>query len=68
MVELGLWREDTQTKCTHHPPRCGGDNDALTWGILMPQVMVGAKAAPCHGCCGKKQKRVFAQEAAFFLV
>ncbi len=49
VVELGLWHEDGQTKRSHHPPGCGGDDDVLTWGVLMPQAMVGAKAALHHG-------------------
>jgi hypothetical protein len=51
----GLWCKDAQTKRTRHCPQCGGDVYALTWGILTAQTMVGAKAAPHHGC-GEKSK------------
>jgi hypothetical protein len=50
VLQLGLWREDTQTKCTCLCPWCGDDAYALGWGVLTPQAMVGAKAAPHHGC------------------
>ncbi len=55
MLQLGLWRKDAQTKCMRHCPQCGSDVYVLTWGIVMAQTMVGAKAAPQHGC-GEKQK------------
>jgi len=55
MVELGLWRDYTQTKRNRHRPWCKDGAYALGLGILMPHNMVDAKAAPRHGC-GKKQK------------
>ena len=45
MVELGLWCEDAQTKRKHHCPWCGDGTYPLTWGVLTPHTMVGAKAA-----------------------
>jgi hypothetical protein len=29
-------------------PVCGGDNDALTWGVMTPLAMAWAKAADHH--------------------
>ncbi len=49
MLDLGLWGKDAQTKCVHHCPQCGGDVYVLGLGVLMPQAMVGAKAAQRHG-------------------
>ena len=49
MVICRLWCEDAQTDHTYHRHVCGGDIDALTWGIASPQAMVGAKAAWRHG-------------------
>jgi hypothetical protein len=56
MLQLGLWCKDTQTKHKHLRPWCGDDAYALGWGVLTTQAMVGAKAAPHHGC-GKKRKK-----------
>ncbi len=50
VLQLGLWREDAQTKRTRLCPWCGDDAYVLGWGILTPKAMVGAKAAPHHGC------------------
>ncbi len=61
-----LWHVDAQTKCTHHPPKCGDDVDALGWSVLASQAMVGAKAARCYGC-GKKQKR-YSRRGLLYLV
>ena len=33
----------------HHPPRCGSDDLALTWGVIGPQAMVWVEAAGRHG-------------------
>jgi hypothetical protein len=56
MVELGLWRDYTQeTKRNCHRLWCEDGAYSLGLGILMPHTMVGAKAAPRHGC-GEKQK------------
>jgi hypothetical protein len=52
--QYGLWCGDAQTKRMHHPPQCGGDVCALTWGVAMPQMMVWAKAAGHHGVPGTK--------------
>ncbi len=49
MVICRLWRKDAQTDRTYHCHGCGGDIDALTWGVAARQAMVGAKAARCHG-------------------
>jgi hypothetical protein len=67
VLQLGLWCEDAQTKHIRLCPWCGDDAYALGWGVLTIQAMVGAKATLRHGC-GEKQKKVFAQEAAIFLV
>jgi hypothetical protein len=67
VLQLGLWCKDNQTKRMRLCPWCGDDAYALGWGVLTTQAMVGAKAALRHGC-GEKQKKVFAQEAAFFPV
>jgi hypothetical protein len=56
VLQLGLWCKDTQTKRTHLCPWYGDDTYALGWGVLTTQAMVGAKAAPRHGC-GKKRKK-----------
>jgi hypothetical protein len=50
VVELGLWRYYAQTKRTRHRPWCEDGAYALGLGVLMPHTMVGAKAAPHHGC------------------
>jgi len=34
-----------KTERRHHHPWCGGDDNALTWGVIGPQTMVGAEAA-----------------------
>ncbi len=54
-----------QTKCMHHPPQCGGDNDVLTWGNLTAQAMVGAKA-PQHHDGGKEQKKFLRKRVLSF--
>ena len=41
-----IWRK---AKRRHYPPWCGGDNLALTWGLIGPQAMVWAEAAGRHG-------------------
>ena len=53
VVELGLWRDYAQTR---HRPWCEDGAYALGLGLLTPHTMVGAKAAPHHGC-GKKRKQ-----------
>ena len=50
MVELGLWRYYAQTKRKRHRPWCEDGAYALGLGVLTPHTMVGAKAAPRHGC------------------
>jgi hypothetical protein len=55
VVELGLWCDYAQTKRNHHRPWCEDGAYALGLGILTPHTMVGAKAAPRHGC-GEKRK------------
>ena len=44
----GFWCGDHQPDCTDHPPWCGGDDNALTWGIIGLQAMVWAKTAGHH--------------------
>jgi hypothetical protein len=55
LVELGLWRDYAQTKRNHHHPWCEDGAYALGLGALTPHTMVGANAAPHHGC-GEKRK------------
>ena len=55
VVELGLWRDDAQTKRNRHCSWCEDGAYALGLGILTPHTMVGAKAAPRHGC-GENRK------------
>jgi hypothetical protein len=47
VVELGLWRDDAQTKRNRHRPWCEDDGAyALGLGVLMPKplnAMVAAK-------------------------
>jgi hypothetical protein len=50
MLQLRLWCKDAQTKRTRLHPWCGDDTFALGWGVFTTQAMVGAKAAPHHGC------------------
>jgi hypothetical protein len=40
----------TQTKRKWHHPWCDDDTCVLSWGIVMHQAMVWAKAADHHGC------------------
>jgi len=61
VVELGLWRDYAQTKHNHHCPWCEDGAYALGVGILMPHTMVGAKAAPRHGCGEKRIKYIHKQ-------
>ena len=39
---------DDQANHTDDPPRCGGADNALTWVVIGPQVMVWADAAGHH--------------------
>jgi hypothetical protein len=55
MVELGLWHDYAQTKPNCHRPWCEDGAYAHGLGILAPHTLVGAKAAPHHGC-GEKRK------------
>jgi hypothetical protein len=41
-----VWRE---TERINVDPRCGGHDDALTWGVIGTQAMIWAKAAGRHG-------------------
>ena len=56
VVELGLWRDDIQTKRNHHHPLCENGAYALGLGVLMQHTMVGAKVARHHGCGKKRQQ------------
>ena len=38
----------TKTERRHHCPWCGGDDNALTWGVPGPQAMVWAETANRH--------------------
>jgi hypothetical protein len=66
MLQLGLWCKDAQTKGTPLCPWCGDDAYALGWGVLTTQAMEGGPK-PLRAMVAAK-KKVFAQEAAFFLV
>ncbi len=54
---LGCGRNQTNPSISiiPHGVGCGDDADALDWGILTPQPMVGAKAARGHGDTGVPQ-------------
>ena len=67
MVELGLWHDYTQIKPNRHHPWCEDGAYALGLGTLMPHTMVGAKAAPHHGC-GEKKKIFYSQTGFLDLV
>ena len=67
MVELGLWRDYTQIKPNRHHPWCEDGAYALGLGTLTPHTMVGAKAAPHHGC-GEKKKIFYSQTGFLDLV
>ncbi len=64
MLKLRLWCKDAQTKCMRLRPWCGDDAYVLGWGVLTTQAMVGAKAAPRHGC-GEKQKKLLHKRLLF---
>jgi hypothetical protein len=67
VVELRLWRYYAQTKRNCHRPWCEDGANALGLGILTPHTMVGAKAAPRHGC-GKKRKKIIRKQVLILYV
>jgi hypothetical protein len=67
MVELVLWHDYAQTKRNRHRSWCEDGAYALGLGVLTPHTMVGAKAAPRHGC-GKKMKIIYLQTGFLDLV
>jgi hypothetical protein len=67
VVELRLWRYYAQTKRNCHRPWCEDGSNALGLGILTPHTMVGAKAAPRHGC-GKKRKKIIRKQVLILYV
>jgi hypothetical protein len=45
---MGFQFGDDQANHTDDPYQCGGANNALTWGVIGPQVMVWADSAGHH--------------------
>jgi hypothetical protein len=55
VVELGLWRDYTQTKRKHYHPWCEDGTYALGLGVLAPHTMV-REPKPLHAMVAAKNK------------